>query len=99
MDRRLGRPALRADRVGTTETVSLVRQMFGMCLGVSENQNEQPTGAPGNSQPSTASRPAETADVAETPPDVDQEVQAIPIGVPTSPEAWRELKRQADEPD
>ena len=68
-------------------------------FGVSENQDELPTGASGNSEPGTASQPAETADVAETASNVDQEVEAIPIGVPTSRETWRELKRQADEPD
>ena len=68
-------------------------------VGVSENQDEQPTGASGNSESGTASQPAETAEVTETASDVDQEVQTIPIGMPTTAESWRELKRRADEPD
>jgi hypothetical protein len=72
----------------------------GDVFGVSEDQVEQSIGASGCGAPGTASEPVESADSDEANVDTDEEeVETIPIGVPTSTETWRELKRRADEPD
>ena len=51
-----------------------------MCL-VSEDQVEQPIGAPGGDSPGTPFRPAERLILNNANSEVDQEVQAVPIAL------------------
>jgi hypothetical protein len=66
---------------------------------MSTHRFEQSEGGPGAGDAGSEAKPAgsEGAQVDEGEAAAD-DVTAVPLGVPTSPENWQELKRRADEP-
>jgi hypothetical protein len=75
------------------------RQALGFI--VSDDRSLQSEGAASVSEDAgTEARPDEfevsSVDEEEA---AEQEETVVPLGIPSSPETWRELKRRADEPD
>ena len=63
-----------------------------------DERSETPRGAPGGGDPAAEVTPGQdpSGDEDAAP---DPDVTDVPIGIPGTPEDWRDLKRRADDPD
>jgi len=70
-----------------------------MGVRMSTDRFEQSEASPGAGDAGSEAKPAgsEVSQVDEGKAAAD-DVRAVPLGVPTSPENWEELKRRADQP-